>query len=260
VLPYIYLGAAVLFAATGSAFLVCQYDPFISIYRTSGTPLLLGITAGMLAVGTVVGRPYCRFLCPYGVLLRWLAPFARWRVNIAQKECVQCHLCKDACPYGAIRLPTPAENPGGRREGRSRLARHLLLLPILLAAGGALGYFSGSAFATRHITVRQASRVWLEQQGKVKGTTLESDAVYQQGQPLKDLLRAASRIRRQFDIGGLLLGAWIGLVIGLKLVFLSIRRRRTDYEADPAACLACGRCYRFCPEEHARTEVLEKIG
>src|SRR5208282_3030764 len=28
VLPYIYLGAGVLFAATGSAFIICQYDPF----------------------------------------------------------------------------------------------------------------------------------------------------------------------------------------------------------------------------------------
>jgi ferredoxin len=260
VLPYIYLGAAVLFASTGSAFLICQYDPFISLYRMSGTPLLLGITAGMLALGTVVGRPYCRFLCPYGVLLRWLSPLARWRVSIAPKECVQCHLCKDACPYGAIRTPTPAENPGGRREGKSRLALYLLLLPVLLVASGALGYLGGAAVSGQHTTVRQANRVWLEEHGKVEGTTLESEAFYRHGQPLEDLLHAASAIRRQFNLGGLLLGLWIGLVIGLKLVFLAVRRRRTDYEADPAACLACGRCYRFCPEEQAPARVLEKIG
>jgi len=260
VLPYIYLGAAMLFAATGSAFLICQYDPFISLYRMSGTPLLLGITAGMLAIGTVVGRPYCRFLCPYGVLLRWLAPLARWRVSIAPRECVQCHLCKDSCPFGAIRTPTLAENPGGRREGKSRLALYLLLLPVLLAAGGALGYLGGAALSGQHATVRQANRVWLEAHGKVEGTTLESEAFYRHGQPQEDLLLAASAIRRQFNLGGLLLGAWIGLVIGLKLVFLAIRRRRTDYQADPAACLACGRCYRFCPEEHAPAGVLEKIG
>ena len=29
ILPFIYLGAGVLFAATGSAFIICQYDPFI---------------------------------------------------------------------------------------------------------------------------------------------------------------------------------------------------------------------------------------
>jgi len=260
VLPYIYLGVAVLFAATGSAFLVCRYDPFISIYRMSGAPLLLTITVVMLAIGTVVGRPYCRFLCPYGVLLRWLSPFARWRVSIAPKQCVQCHLCKDACPFGAIRIPTPAENPGGRREGKGRLAMYLLLLPVFLAVGGTLGYWGGAALSGQHMTVRQANRVWLEEHGKVKGTTLESDAFHRHGQSLDELLQAATAIRRQFDFGGLLLGGWIGLVIGLKLVFLSIRRRRTDYEADPAACLACGRCYRFCPEEHAPAEVLEKIG
>lgn len=261
VLPYIYLSAAVLFAATGSGFLICRYDPFISIYRLSGMPLLLGVTAGMLALGTVVGRPYCRFLCPYGVLLRWLAPFARWRVSVAPKTCVQCHLCKDACPFGAIRVPTTAENPGGRREGKGRLALYLVLLPVLLAAGGALGYFGGAALSVHHTTVRVANRVWLEEHGKAQGaTTLESDAFHRQGTPLDELLRDAAAIRRQFNIGGLLLGGWIGLVIGLKLVFLSIRRRRTDYEADPAACLACGRCYRFCPEEGAPAQVLEKIG
>ena len=260
VLPYVYLGAAVLFAATGSGFLICRYDPFIAIFRLSGTPLLLGVTAGMLALGTVVGRPYCRFLCPYGVLLRWLAPFARWRVSIAPKECVQCHLCKDACPFGAIRTPTPAENPGGRREGKGRLALYLLLLPVLLAAGGALGYFGGAVLSGQHTTVRVANRVWQEEHGKVQGTTLESDAFHRHGTPLDELLQDAAAIRRQFNFGGLLLGGWIGLVVGLKLVFLSIRRRRTDYEADPAACLACGRCYRFCPEEGAPAQVLEKIG
>ncbi|MGB9602381.1 MAG: 4Fe-4S binding protein, partial [Limisphaerales bacterium] len=30
IIPFVYLGLAVLFAATGSAFLICEYDPFIS--------------------------------------------------------------------------------------------------------------------------------------------------------------------------------------------------------------------------------------
>jgi len=33
VFPYVYLGLAVLFAATGAGFIICQYDPFIGFFR-----------------------------------------------------------------------------------------------------------------------------------------------------------------------------------------------------------------------------------
>ena len=70
VLPYIYLGAGVLFAATGSAFIICQYDPFVPIFRMSGRSLMVLCGAALLLLGVFVGRPYCRFLCPYGALLK----------------------------------------------------------------------------------------------------------------------------------------------------------------------------------------------
>jgi ferredoxin len=38
----------------------------------------------------------------------------------------------------------------------------------------------------------------------------------------------------------------------MKLISLSVFRRRTDYEADRATCLACGRCFPYCPVEHER--------
>src|SRR6185369_13478072 len=82
VIPFVYLGLAVLFAATGSAFIICQYDPFIPIFRLSGSTTALAIGAGLLATGVFVGRPYCRFLCPYGALLKIAASVSKWRVRI----------------------------------------------------------------------------------------------------------------------------------------------------------------------------------
>ena len=41
ILPFVFLGAGVLFAATGSAFIICQYDPFIPIFRLSGRSLMV---------------------------------------------------------------------------------------------------------------------------------------------------------------------------------------------------------------------------
>src|ERR1043166_1475579 len=105
VLPYVYLGASVIFAATGSAFIICQYDPFVPLFRMSGRVLMVASGVGLLLLGTFVGRPYCRFLCPYGALLRMSSVLAKLRVRVTPTVCTQCRLCESACPFGAMREP-----------------------------------------------------------------------------------------------------------------------------------------------------------
>jgi NosR/NirI family nitrous oxide reductase transcriptional regulator len=128
----------------------------------------------------------------------------------------------------------------------------LVLLPVLVAAGGWAGYSLKERLARVHPRVRTAERVYLEETGQVVGTTNASDAFRATGEASEMLYRDATEIRNQFAIGGALLGAFVGLVAGGKLVALSVRRRRTEYEADPAGCLACGRCYQYCPKEQER--------
>ena len=41
-------------------------------------------------------------------------------------------------------------------------------------------------------------------------------------------------------------------VVGAKLISLSLRRTRTDYEPDRGACVGCARCFEFCPNELVR--------
>ncbi len=140
VLPYIYLGAGVLFAATGSAFIICQYDPFVPIFRMSGRSLMVLSGAALLLLGVFVGRPYCRFLCPYGALLKLGSTVAKWRVRVTPDYCTQCRLCEASCPFGAMR--EPQASPAGAQalaKDRRRLAWMLVLLPVLLAGGGLAG-------------------------------------------------------------------------------------------------------------------------
>jgi NosR/NirI family nitrous oxide reductase transcriptional regulator len=251
-LAYTYLGAAVLFAATGSAFIICRYDPFIAVFRLSGSLNILILGGCLLLIGVFIGRPYCRFLCPYGVILRHLSRLSKWRVTITPDECIQCKLCEEACPFGAIKKPTTKWPDKEYHVGKKRLAFLLLLLPVLIVLGGWAGTSIKAITSRAHETVRLAERIYQEEAGEVEGTTDASSAFRATGQEIPALYEEAATIQAQFGLGGWIFGGFVGLVIGLKLIALSIWRQRRDYEADRADCLACGRCYAYCPREHVR--------
>jgi polyferredoxin len=255
VLPYIYLGAGVLFAATGSAFIICQYDPFVPIFRLSGRTLMVLSGAALLLLGVFVGRPYCRFLCPYGALLKLGAILAKWRVRVTPNYCTQCRLCEASCPFGAMR--EPESSPAGAQalvKDRRRLAWMLALLPVLLAGGVWLGFQFSAPASRLNPTVSLADQLVLAEGSAPKLGALSPDdqALERARQTPKEILTEAAGIRRKFELGSSIFGAWVGLVIGAKLISLSIRRKRTDYEPDRGDCFACARCFEYCPNELVR--------
>ena len=252
IFAYVYLSAAVLFAATGSAFVICRYDPFISFYRLSGSLNILVLGSCFLIIGVFVGRPYCRFVCPYSVILRQLSRFSRWRVTITPDECIKCRLCEDSCPFGAIDKPTtefPAEE---LNRGKKRLGLLIVLLPVLIYACGWAGSAVSDSSSRVHATVRLAERIYAENIGQVQETTDASTAFRATGKSVEQLYDEASSITKDFVLGGWLAGGFVGLVIGLKLIRHSVWRGGGDYEANRAGCLACGRCFEYCPREQVR--------
>ncbi len=246
-IPYFYLGLAVLFAATGAGFIICQYDPFVAFFRLGGSFNMLLLGAAFLLVGIFVARPYCRYLCPYGVLLRWTAFFSKYNVSITPTDCIQCRLCEDACPYGSIRKPSPERLPEAREVGVRRLRKLLVLFPLIVIAGGVAGFLIYIPLSTAHPVVSLAEQVALEDSGVTTVMTLASEAFRETGQSVADLYTEALMVRNKFKLGSVLLGIWLGIVIGGKLLSLSVYRSRKDYEPDRATCLSCGRCYESCP-------------
>ena len=200
-LAYVYLGAAVLFTVTGTAFVICRYDPFVGMFRLSASADMLILGGCFLIVGLFVGRPYCRYLCPYGAILGLLSNVSKWHIKIPPDRCIQCRLCEEACPYGAIREPTVNLPVAERSPARRRLAALIILLPVLIAVGAELGRSLKVPLAWLHPTVRLAEQIRLDEAGKTPQLSPENenlihqiDAFRNTGRPVVDLYREASAL------------------------------------------------------------------
>lgn len=249
IIPYIYLGLAVLLAWTGSAFIICRLDPFVGFFRLSGGMTMILIGAALLLIGIFIARPYCRFLCPYGVILSWASAFSRKHLRITPEECIQCRLCEDSCPFDAIRKPVPTELPEDRDKAKKRLVFLITLIPVITVATGWLSSMLYGPISRLDNTVALAEQVYAEDTGQTSETTLRSEAFRQTGEEPEELYARAETIRGKIKTGGWFFGGFVGLAIGIGLVRYSIRRTRFDYEPDRADCLSCGRCFAYCPVE-----------
>jgi NAD-dependent dihydropyrimidine dehydrogenase PreA subunit len=115
-----------------------------------------------------------------------------------------------------------------------------------------LGGVAGGTLARKHRVVNLAERLQLENTGVVKDTTDASTAFRDSNKSFESLEAEARGLRGRYTVAARWCGAWVGLVIGLKLLSLAIIRKRPDYEADQSRCLGCARCYRDCPQELQR--------
>lgn len=246
---YLYLGLAVLGVATGSGFFICRYDPFVGIYRLGHSYGMLLAGAVILLLGVFVARPYCRFLCPYGILLGWMSKFSKWHLDIPPSPCVSCRLCENSCPYNAIDMPTPAHLVQDPAIGKKRIRILVLLTPLVILVGAVGGYLMHEPLSRMHPKVALSERVALEDAKLVQGDLLES-RTFRAGQQTTEALNAeAMAIRERFKTGGAWLGGFMALIICLKLIGLSSVPKREIYTPHKETCFSCGRCYPYCPVE-----------
>ena len=244
-IPYLYLGLAVLYVATKSEFIICRYDPFVGFFRFEAPfhMLILGIL--FLVVGVFVARPYCRFFCPYGVLLGWMSRFSSRHMKITPAACIQCKLCSNSCPFGAI--DEPVLETGKRRSNVNRLITYFVVLPLWIGVGGFAGSMMHVPLSKFNKTVFMAEQIVEHPEVKSDPKNIDVRTFMSSGKTTEQLVSEADSIRHKFYIGGWLLGGFMGFVIGTSLIGLSTFRKREDWEPNKVNCLSCARCMDYCP-------------
>jgi ferredoxin len=245
-MAYLYLGLAVLYAATGTDFIICRFDPFVGLFRMGAPFHMLVVGIGLLLTGMFVARPYCRFLCPYGVLLNWMSRFSKRHLSITPNECIQCKLCEQSCPFDAINKPN-LEIVKTKEDNPRAYLWYLVLIPVFMLMVGYSASTLHIPLSRSNFDVHLAELLIQHPEVMNNPTDVDVQAFMASGKSLNELVSEAEVIRRQFYIGTLILGAWFGLVIALTLLRLRTHRTNTIYQPDKGDCVSCGRCFKYCP-------------
>lgn len=248
IIPFIYLGLAILFAATGTDFIICRYDPFVGFFRHNGTSLMFIIGGMLLLAGVFIARPYCRFFCPYGVLLNLVSRVSKHHISIANGKCVNCRLCENACPFDAIDKPTGLVIKNDNRQLVKKLIVYGFITPVLVFAAGWTASQYHLDFARVNFKVRLAEEMMRVTENPEAITLPDEVTAFQSNEKPVELLYAETQsIIRKFHIGSWIIGGFIGLVFGLTLARLVIYRYRDDYQTNKGECFSCARCVPYCP-------------
>lgn len=247
--PFIYLALAILFAATGSQFIICRYDPFVGIFRLDAPYTMIIFGSLLLLAGIFVNRPYCRYLCPYGVLQNIFSRFAGKHLTITPAECTNCRLCEEVCPYDAIIPSDTALNIEKPEISRKRFMLYFLLIPVLAAAGGLVFYNLAPSLSSVNSNVRLAKEIRLEKETGVEAVSKAATAFKEAGKTENELFNEEQFIIDRFRKGAPWAGIFLGLSLGIGFVSLSVRKTRTEYKPHQGRCFSCGHCFKYCPVE-----------
>ncbi|KAF1076156.1 4Fe-4S binding protein [Methanogenium sp. MK-MG] len=93
----------ILAAAFGWSVGIIDYFGLQEFFSLDVTSVLFYVFLGVLLLSTVVYRPFCRFICPYGLLLSLTAAVSAFKFRRTEK-CIECGCCERVCPTNEAKV------------------------------------------------------------------------------------------------------------------------------------------------------------
>ena len=246
---FAYLGMGVLFAWTGSDFVICKYDPFVGLFRLSGP-------AHMIVLGGVILLLW-RFCWP-GLLPVYLP---LWRAAAAPLQVLTTSNLHH--PPALRRLPTlrrklplwrhPRAAAGAQPQCREREKANHRRRRIDRRFDG---WFCVHSVTSWRRVSRGSTRAWswptrlaTNPKPATPASTTPSKPGETPAKPRPSFINASAMSSTSSAFGLPIFGIWMGMSIGGRILGMLVKRRQTGYSADGSACVACARCYADCPIE-----------
>jgi len=230
--PFFCLGFAVLYAALNIDFIICSHDPYVGIFRMTFAKGAFIATLIIILIGLVNARPYCKYMCPYGAILKVFSIFSSKPADIPiDKDCINCDFCKDVCPTNAIIPPNTKFEKHNISINRLKIC--LAISPGIIAIGLIFGLHIGKGLILKNPDV-----------------ILFNNALPNNN--IQILMNNAINAEKKIKIATMIFGLYLAAVIIIKLISLCKVRQNTTYIIDKLNCVCCSRCYKLCPKNQTK--------
>ena len=84
-------------------FVIYHHVNFFKLYRWELAPLALILLPVLALLSLIVYRPFCQFICPFGLISWVLENLSLYRVRVDKSLCTDCDKCVKACPTEAMK-------------------------------------------------------------------------------------------------------------------------------------------------------------
>jgi len=78
-----------------------EMNPFNMFNIEHATQTMMILIAVYLLTSFIIYRPFCRFICPFGLMSWMVEKFSITQVRIDFDKCIDCRACDKACPHTA---------------------------------------------------------------------------------------------------------------------------------------------------------------